>query len=182
MKEQQPKTPREPAKDFIASLQTCRFKYAALREMHPSTLNERYSATIGDTIFNGVGTPAQRFQPLEVDQVGIWRLNGNECWGVFALREIYDEVWREGHQGKEPDEFMEQGRLFSGTSSAQAACCNALIADTTNRRVYDGRAQRPPRFLGNLWSKREKNRHQAQDLKATICRRDGRPSGAQPRN
>jgi len=111
MKEQQPQTPRDAARHFIRSLQRQKLDLAAMVETHPSVYHERYSATIGGTIFNGVGTPSQRFLPLAVDQIGVWKVKGEEVWGIYSLEEIYDEVWREQH-GREPDELIHQGELF----------------------------------------------------------------------
>src|SRR5687768_9827424 len=85
-----PATPREAATDFIRRAIQAGATFQALLDTHPSSWREmqRYSATVGGTIFNALGTPEARWLPLEIDQVGVFRLGGSECWGVFPLREI----------------------------------------------------------------------------------------------
>jgi hypothetical protein len=109
-----PPTPREAAKDLIRLELRRGSNLARMLAEHPSSWwqTPHYSATVGGTMFRHLGTPDTEYLPLDVDQVGVWRLAGEECWEVFSLHELYEEVWREDHRGQEPDELLEQGRLF----------------------------------------------------------------------
>ncbi len=107
-----PADPREAAKDFIRRQVRAGATMETLRHRHPSRWDERYSATVGGTIWN-TRDGTNVYLPLEINQVGVWKLGGEECWGVFPLDEIYSEVWHEEHPDEEaPGEVMEQGRLF----------------------------------------------------------------------
>jgi hypothetical protein len=109
-----PSTPREAAKDLIRLELRRGSNLSRMLEEHPSSWRQHahYSATVGGTIFRYLGTPDTEYLPLAIDQVGVYRLAGQECWAVFSLQELYEEVWREEHDGLEPDELLEQGRLF----------------------------------------------------------------------
>jgi hypothetical protein len=109
-----PATPREAAKDLIRLELRRGNKLANILEEHPSTWwqTTHYSATVGGTIFRQLGTPEAEFLPLEIDQIGVRKLAGMECWAVFPLREIYAEVWQEEHAGADLPELMEQGQLL----------------------------------------------------------------------
>lgn len=116
MKErEQPPTPADPraaAKDFIRQQVRAGATLASLLQRHPSRWDERYSATVGGTIFNH-REGRLHFQALGIDQVGVWKLGGEQCWGVFALHEIYEEIWREEHPDEDaPGELMQQGKLL----------------------------------------------------------------------
>src|SRR5688572_4505565 len=82
-----PATPREAACEFIRDEIRAGATLEFLLEQHPSSWRQqdRYSATVGGTIFNALGTPEARWLPLDIDQVGVFRLGGRECWGVFPL-------------------------------------------------------------------------------------------------
>ena len=110
----EPLTPREAAKGLVRLELRRGSTLARMLQEHPASWwqTDRYRATVGGTIFNGLGTPDARFWPLEVDQIGVHRIGQQECWAVFPLREIYAEVWREEHDDEQPAELFEQGRLF----------------------------------------------------------------------
>jgi hypothetical protein len=115
-----PSTPREAAKDLIRLELRQGSNLARMLEEHPSSWwqTEHYSATVGGTMFRHLGSPDTEYLPLEVDQIGVWKLAGQECWEIFSLHELYAEVWREDHGGQDPDELLEQGQLFSSPPEA----------------------------------------------------------------
>jgi hypothetical protein len=109
-----PPTPRDAAVDFIRAEIHAGATYHSILTNHPSSWRQRdrYSATVGGTIFNALGSAAAHWLPLDIDQVGVYRLGGEECWGVFPLREIYREAWQAENPARPLDELMEQGTLF----------------------------------------------------------------------
>ncbi|MGH2530918.1 MAG: hypothetical protein ACRDJW_01310 [Thermomicrobiales bacterium] len=120
MKEQQPgkesqsepMTPREAAKDLIRKQMQAGATLETLLNTHPSAWDERYSATVGGTIWRGAGA-TREYRALEVDQVGVRQIDGQECWGIFPLREIYAEVWEEEHPDElPPGELLQQKQLL----------------------------------------------------------------------
>src|SRR5829696_7083478 len=58
--------------------------FRAMVNTHPSSWTERYSATVGGTIVNHTGHGLQ-FRPLAVDEVGVWKVAGRECWEAWPL-------------------------------------------------------------------------------------------------
>jgi len=79
---------------------------------HPSSRTERYSATVGGTIFNHT-EHGLRFRPLAVDEVGVWKVAGRECWEAWPLADVYAEAWAERHPEAGDGSEMRTGSLFS---------------------------------------------------------------------
>jgi hypothetical protein len=112
MKDTEPRlTPREAAEDFLGGLIERGHTYQSLLESHSAVSHERYSATIGGTIFNGSGSEA-RYQPLDIDQVGVWRLYGEECWAIFPLIEVYGVVYARKRPDRDDGSAMGMKALF----------------------------------------------------------------------
>ena len=79
---------------------------------HPSSWTERYSATVGGTIVNHTGH-GLRFRPLAIDEVGVRKVAGRECWESWPLADVYAEAWAERHPEAGDGSPMRTGSLFS---------------------------------------------------------------------
>jgi hypothetical protein len=119
MKENEPSfaTPRDAAKDLIRRQIQRGANLEMILNAHPSSAGlardpKSYKATVGGTIWRGQ-YPTKEYVPLEIDQVGVWKLNGEPCFEIFPLHEIYAGVWQEEHPDDDtPGELMEQPKLL----------------------------------------------------------------------
>ena len=54
-----------------------------------------------------------RCRPLAVDEVGVWKVAGRECWEAWPLADVYTEAWAERHPEAGDGSAMRTGSLFS---------------------------------------------------------------------